>query len=425
MLELKFVRNNVDLVRKNLEKRKDSEKVKWLEDLLAKDQECKKLTMEAERLRARRNAVSREINELKKEEKDVSAKLAEATVIPEKIRMIEDEQHLLEEKILYYLKRLPNILHESVPVGSSEEDNVVLREWDANGRKENAKSHVDIALENNLVNLEDAAEISGARFYYLKNELVLLEQALIQLGLEFLSKKNFTLLSPPTMMRKEPYEGVTDLSDFENVMYKIQDEDLYLIATSEHPIAGMMMKKNIPESTLPLKLAGVSRCFRKEAGAHGKDTKGIFRVHEFTKVEQFVFSTPADSWRIHEELLANAEEFMQMLEIPYRVVNICTADIGSVAAKKYDVEAWMPSQQKYRELVSCSNCTSYQAARLGIKFERKNGEKELLHTLNSTLFASPRILVAILENFQEEGWIRIPAKLAEKSGVKEIKLNVS
>jgi len=215
-------------------------------------------------------------------------------------------------------------------------------------------------------------------------------------------------------MRREPYEGVVDLSDFENVMYKIDGEDLYLIATSEHPIAAMHMKEIFEPTDLPIKYAGVSTCFRKEAGTHGKDTKGIFRVHQFNKVEQLIFCHPDESWKIHEELLSNAENFFQSLELPYRIVNVCTGDIGIVAAKKYDLELWMPGQQKYREAVSCSNCKTYQATRLNIKYRIKKGgtEKAYLHTQNSTMMANPRAIVAILENCQkEDGSVSIPKVL--------------
>jgi seryl-tRNA synthetase len=270
-----------------------------------------------------------------------------------------------------------------------------------------------------------AAKVAGSRFYYLKNELVSIDVAMQQMALDMLIKKGYTPIYPPMMMRREPYEGVTDLADFEDVMYKIEGEDLYLIATSEHPMAAMYMNEIFEPTDLPLKLAGISTCFRKEAGTHGKDTKGIFRVHQFPKVEQFVFSLPEESWTIHEELLKNEEEYVQALELPYRIVNVCTGDIGIVAAKKYDLEFWFPGQQKYREGGSCSNCTAYQATRLNIKYRLKKGgtEKEYLHTLNSTMIANPRTLVAIIENYQQEdGSVRIPKALHKylPSGMKEI-----
>jgi len=240
---------------------------------------------------------------------------------------------------------------------------------------------------------------------------VSLDMALMHFALEEMVKKGYTPIEPPFLMRKEAYEGVTALSDFEDVLYKIQDDDLYLIATSEHPMAAMYMNEVIKTEDLPAKFVGVSTNFRKEAGAHGKDTRGIFRTHQFNKIEQFVFSKPEDSWHIHEELIENAEEIVQKLNLPYRVVNVCTGDIGTVAAKKYDVEAWMPAQSAYREIISCSNCTDYQARRLNVKYREKEGEppKGFVHTLNSTALATGRTMVALLENCQQkDGSVLIP-----------------
>jgi seryl-tRNA synthetase len=232
------------------------------------------------------------------------------------------------------------------------------------------------------------------------------------------------VIEPPFLIRREPYEGVTSLGDFEDTLYKVEGEDLYLIATSEHPMAAMFMNEILPTDSLPIRLVAISPCFRKEAGAHGKDTKGIFRVHQFNKVEQFIFCKPEDSYKFHEELLRNAEEIYQKLDIPYRVVNICTGDIGTVAAKKYDIEAWMPIQKTFREVVSCSNCTDYQARRLNIRYREKTGEKsEFVHTLNSTAIAMQRTIVAIVENYQQsDGSVRIPRALIPYMGkVEEIR----
>jgi seryl-tRNA synthetase len=223
------------------------------------------------------------------------------------------------------------------------------------------------------------------------------------------------------MMRRKPYEGVTALEDFENVMYKIEGEDSYLIATSEHPIAAMLMNETLDEKKLPLKFVGLSSCFRKEIGSHGVDTRGLFRVHQFNKVEQFIFCKPSDSWKLHEELLKNAEHLMQKLKIPYRITSICTGDIGIVAAKKYDVEAWFPRQKAYREVISCSNCTSYQAVRLNIKYLNRSSEKEYVHTLNSTAIATGRTMAAIAENYQnKDGSISVPEVLQPYLGKKKI-----
>jgi len=242
----------------------------------------------------------------------------------------------------------------------------------------------------------------------------LLDMALMNFALEEMIKKGYTPIEPPFLMRRKPYEGVIALSDFENDLYKIDGEDLYLIATSEHPMAAMFMDEVLKAEDLPIKFVGISTNFRKEAGAHGRDTRGIFRTHQFNKVEQFVFCKPEDSWKIHEELLKNAEELVQKLGLPYRVVNVCTGDIGKVAAKKYDIEAWMPAQNAYREIISCSNCTDYQARRLNIRYREREGEppKGFVHTLNSTALATGRTIVAILENYQQEdGSVVVPEVL--------------
>jgi seryl-tRNA synthetase len=321
--------------------------------------------------------------------------------------------------------RLPNLLHETVPQGKDENDNVQIRAW-GNIPKFTftPKGHIDLGLALDIVDIERAGKISGARFFYLKREAVLLDNALINFAIDEMVKKGYIPIEPPYLMRRKPYEGVIALSDFEDVQYKIENEDLYLIATAEHPVAAMYMDEVLKTEDLPLRFVGLSTNFRKEAGAHGKDTRGIFRTHQFNKVEQFVFSKPKDSWKIHEELIHNAEELTQKLGLPYRVVNVCTGDIGTVAAKKYDIEIWMPAQDAYRETISCSNCTDFQARRLNIRYREKEGEgpKGFVHTLNSSALATGRTIVAILENCQQEdGSIIIPEVLRKyMGGIKKI-----
>jgi len=245
---------------------------------------------------------------------------------------------------------------------------------------------------------------------------------LMSFAIDELDKKGYVPIIPPYLMKHDAYEGVTALGDFADVLYKLEKEDLYLIATSEHPLAAMYMNEVLKEQDMPLKLAGISTCFRKEAGAHGKDTRGIFRTHQFNKVEQFIFCKPEESAKLHEELLKNAELLLQKLGLAYRVVNVCTGDIGTVAAKKYDIEAWMPAQNGYREVVSCSSCTDYQARRLGVRYREKEGAppKGFVHTLNSTAIATGRTIVAIIENNQnEDGTINIPQPLRKYLGNRE------
>jgi seryl-tRNA synthetase len=320
--------------------------------------------------------------------------------------------------------RLPNILHTSVPVGKDDSENIEIKRVGIPRAVDfEIKNHGQLAAENNWADFERATKIAGAGFYFLKGSLVLLDMALQRYALDLLEKKGFTPVIPPYMINRSSYEGVTDLGDFEKVMYKIDGDDAYLIATSEHPIGAMYQGEIFEERDLPLRLAGISPCFRREIGAHGLDTKGLFRVHQFTKVEQFVFCKPEDSWTIHEELLANAEELFAELGLPYRVVNICTGDIGTVAAKKYDIEVWMPRENAYKEVVSCSNCTAYQAVRLNIRVRDKKDfeSKQNIHTLNSTAVATSRVIRAILENNQQaNGSVGVPKVLRSYMNGREL-----
>ncbi len=424
MLDIKLIRESPDAVRKDLEKRQDTERMKLLENLINIDKKRRALIKKVEETKKTRNEITKDISKAKASGKSAVRLMKEAKSLPAEIKKSEEKLLLINKQCDAILKVLPNILHDSVPVGKDDSENVEIRAW---GRKRDfgfeQRSHVDIGMQLGLVDLERAAKISGARFYFLKKELVILNHSILRFALDRLVKKDFIPVQPPYMMRREAYEGVTDMTDFETVMYKIDGEDMHLIATSEHPMAAMYMGEKINEEELPIKLAGISPCFRKEAGAHGKDTKGIFRVHQFDKVEQFVFCHPDDSWRMHEELLLNTEELFRELGIPYRVVNICTGDIGSVAAKKYDIEAWLPAQNRYREMASCSNCTDYQARRLNIKYGKKDAPATgLVHTLNNTGVASPRIIVAIMENFQkEDGTIEIPKVLVPYTGFDSIR----
>jgi seryl-tRNA synthetase len=415
MLDIRFIRSSPEKIKADLKKRGDTEKIEWVDDLLRHDVRARELKIATDALRQRRNSIAREINAARKGGQDAAPLIAEATQLPGRIRENEAEQERIANVIHAYQMRLPNILHESVPVGKDDSENVeVRREGRVRIFDFELKNHGQLATEQGWADFERATKISGAGFYFLKGSLVLLDLALQRFAIDLLAKKGYTPVIPPYMINRSSYEGVTDLGDFEKVMYKIEGDDAYLIATSEHPIGAMYRDEIFESKELPLRLAGISPCFRREIGAHGLDTKGLFRVHQFTKVEQFVFCRPEDSWQIHEELLANAEEIFRDLEIPYRVVNICTGDIGTVAAKKYDIEAWMPRENTYKEVVSCSNCTSYQAVRLNIKVRDEHDfeSKQYVHTLNSTAVATSRVLRAILENFQNaEGMVEIPAVL--------------
>jgi seryl-tRNA synthetase len=412
MLDINLIRKNPEIVRRDLEKRNDKEKIKLLEEVIELDKKWREELNELNKLRKKRNELSVEIAKMKKEGKDVSELLKEAEKLPEEIKILEKAVEEKERRIREILMVLPNILHESVPIGKDENDNVVVKTWGKIPEfKFKPKDHQDLAIPLDLIDIERAAKVAGSRFYYLKNALVELNWALIKYGLDFIKNRGFKLFQPPYMLRREALEGAIAFQDFEDMIYKIEGENLYLIGTAEHALLAYHMNEILDGKDLPLLYAGISPCFRKEAGTHGKDTKGIFRVHQFEKVEQFVFCKPEESWDWHEKLLKNAEEFFQSLGIPYRVVNICSGDIGSVAAKKYDIEAWLPGQGKYREVVSCSNCTDYQARRANIRF-REGNEIKFVHTLNSTLVATERAIIAIMENYQQEdGSILIPKVL--------------
>jgi seryl-tRNA synthetase len=415
MLDIKLIRESPDFVRSNLEKRGNPENLKMLDELIATDKQWRLNLTKLNELRHQRKQVTIEIAKLKKSGNDASSHMEKAKAVDVETTGVEKQVGLEEEKTRNYLMRLPNLLDESVPFGKDENDNVQVKTWGEIPKFTfPIKNHIDLALDLDLIDMERAGKISGSRFFFLKNQLALLDMALMHFAIHELTKKGYTPILPPYLMKKEAYEGVTALGDFADVLYKVEGEDLYLIATSEHPMAAMLMNEVLKEQDMPLKLAGMSTCFRKEAGAHGKDTRGIFRTHQFNKIEQFIFCKPEDSQKLHEELLQNAEDLLQKIGLPYRVVNVCTGDIGTVAAKKYDVEAWMPAQNGYREVVSCSNCTDYQARRLGIRYREKEGAptKGVLHTLNSTAIATGRTIVAILENNQQEdGTINVPKPL--------------
>ena len=390
-----------------------------LDTLIKSDQKRREFILKTDELRKKKNQVALEISQRKKAGEDASTILSEMKNVSAELAKLESEQEKIENTYSKLALTIPNLVHESVPIGTDESANKEMRKW---GEIPNfdfkINDHIDVSENLDLVDLERAAKVAGARFYYLKNDLVRLNQSLIHYGLDFLSKKEYSLVQPPYMINRESMEGAVIADDFEEVIYKVEDEDLYMIGTSEHAMAAMRSKEILEGKDLPLRYAGVSPCFRKEAGAHGRDQKGIFRVHQFDKIEQFVFSRPEDSWKEHEKMLSIAEEFYQNLEIPHRVMLLSSGDMGIVSAKTYDIEAWMAGQNAYREIVSCSNCLEYQARRLKIRFRDKtNEDTQYVHTLNSTLIATTRIMVSIMENFQtKDGHIRIPKVLQSYMG---------
>jgi seryl-tRNA synthetase len=414
MIDVQLIRNNTDLVRLNIKRRKEEKYIKTLDEFIETDRNWRSLQTQINELRRKRNKLSSEISNLKKQSLNVNLFLRKAEILQKEIKKLNFQVENEKKKSIALLMQIPNMLHKSVPRGENEHDNVEIRRW---GKAPEfnfvPKNHYEIALNLGLLDEKRAHKVAGAGFFYLKNNLALLDISIQRYAIDLLMSHGYTLIEPPFMLRRKPYEGVTDLSDFEMVMYKIENEDHYLIATSEHPIAAMFMNETLLESNLPKKFVGMSTNFRKEIGTHGKYTKGLFRVHQFNKIEQFIFCLPEDSWKYHKELQKNCEELYQNLKLHYRVVDVCTGDIGIVPARKYDTEIWM-ADGKFREAGSNSNCTSYQSRRLGIKFREEQGKppKEYVHTLNSTALATSRTMMAILEQYQkEDGSVTIPEVL--------------
>ncbi len=416
MLDPKLLRENPEKIRNMLEARA----VKFpLDELVSLDKERRELIIKTDELRKKRNDVSLEISRKKKAGQDASDLIGQMQTVSDDLRKLEETQIKIEDNFTKLSLMLPNMVHESVPIGKDDTANIEIKKWGNIPTFDfEIKDHIDLTQNLDLVDLERAAKVSGARFYFLKNQLVRLNHALLQFALDFLTEKNYTPIQTPFLINRNAMEGAIIAQDFEDVIYKIEAEDLYLIGTSEHAVASMHSDEIIDGKKLPLRYAGISTCFRKEAGAHGRDQKGIFRVHQFEKVEQFVFTRLEDSWNEHEKMLAIAEEFYQKIGIPYRIMLLSSGDLGKISAKTYDLEAWMAGQKSYREIVSCSNCLDFQARRLKIRFrDRTDEQPQYLHSLNSTLVATTRTMVAIIENFQtKDGHITVPKVLQKYVG---------
>jgi len=414
-----MIRENPESIRKML---KDRDVQFDLDLLLELDKKRREMIISTDNLRKKKNEMSVKISEAKKTGNEATSLIQEMQVVSKELTNLEEIQNKTESEYSKLALTIPNVLHESVPCGD-DSANKEIRKWGTAPQFDfEVKDHIDISGSLNLLELERAAKTAGARFYYLKGDLVKLNQALIQFGLDFLSEKGYTMFQPPYMINRKSMEGAVILDDFEDVIYKVEDQDLYLIGTSEHAMVSMYSDEILDGNSLPARYAAISPCFRKEAGAHGKDQKGIFRVHQFEKIEQFVFSKPEDSWKTHENMIAITEEFFQKLEIPHRVVLLSSGDMGKISAKTYDLEVWMASQNAYREAVSCSNCLDYQSRRLKIRFRDKtNEDTQYIHTLNSTLVATERTMVTIMENFQtKDGHVNIPNVLQKYMGKKTI-----
>lgn len=396
-----------------------------IDEVIKYDKLWLSLQHQTNQLRQQKNTAARGISTAKKagDESKAQEILAEVASLGKEISQLEGQTQAAIENRDKIRMSIPNILHQDVPKGADESGNTVHSVYGDKPIFEfEPRTHNELIEMNKWVDLKRAAKISGSRFFFLKGDLARLEMALQNYTVDFLRQRGFTFVQPPVMMNRKAYEGVTDLGDFETVMYGVEPDNYYMIATSEHPLTAMYMEETIPEDQLPLKIVGVSPCFRREVGSHGQSDLGIWRVHQFTKIEQIVITRPEESWQMHEELLQNCIDLWNDLQIHYEVVNICTGDMGTVAARKYDLEAWIPGAGQYKEIVSCSNCTDYQANRLQIKYGQPgHANQPIVHTLNSTAVATSRALVAIMEQNQlADGRVTIPLPLVDYMGGQQI-----
>lgn len=426
MLEMKFIRENIKKVKENIKNKNKEYLLPLVDEVIKLDEEYRQNIQLANDLKHKRNTVTDKISENKQKGLPIDDLLAEARLLPEKIKVIDDKQRELYEKIIDIQKKIPNIISKKTPIGKDETENKEVKRFGEPKKLDfEVINHGEIAEKLNIADFEASRNVSGKGFYYLKGDLALLNRALINYASDFLHKKGYVYVLPPQMINKRACEGSVDFTFFRDMAYKIEDEDLYLIATSEHPLISMFVDKTIDEEKLPIKIFSFSSCFRKEIGSHGLDERGLFRLHQFDKVEQIIICKPEESEKAYNELLKNTVKLFVSLELPTRILESCTGDLGDLKHRGADVEVWSPRNNKYIEVASCSNLTSAQAVRLNIKAKTRQGEKYYVHTLNDTAIATSRALVAILENHQtKEGTIKIPKVLQKYMyGKTEIKKN--
>ncbi len=417
MFDAKYVREHADELRETLRRQKRDALLPVLYEVLEHDETLRKLQYERDGLRKERNALSERINAAKKAGEDAIPLIKEAQSIPARIKALEERMAKLEEEYLRpRLAKLPNIMHPDVPYGEDDSSNPEVKRWGEPSQQGfEVKNHVELCEERGWADFEAAARTSGSGFYFLMGELALLQQALLRYAIAKLTEKGYAYVEPPLLVRKHVLDAAMDSEGFAQSIYRVAeegDDPLCLIGTAEHPLLGMHEGQTLNEEALPKKYAGYSMCFRQEIGSHGINEKGLWRTHQFNKVEQFIFCLPEQSWELYDELLANSEEILQELELPYRVVEICTGDLALWKARSHDLEVWRPTTRDWGEVMSLSNCTAYQAMGLGARYVRKNGERGALHTLNNTALATSRIMVAILENHQNaDGTVTVPKAL--------------
>ncbi|EAC8291637.1 serine--tRNA ligase [Listeria monocytogenes] len=425
MLDVKLLRNNFDEVKQKLQNR--GEDLGEFEKFGELDKRRRTLIVETEALKSQRNEVSQEIAKLKREKQDADAKIEEMRVVGDRIKTLDIELREIDEKLDMILMSIPNIPHESTPVGESEDDNVEIRKWgEVREFDFEPKAHWDLGTDLDILDFENAAKVTGSRFVFYKKLGARLERALINFMMDLHSNEHgYEEMLPPYMVNRASMTGTGQLPKFEEDAFLIEAEDYFLIPTAEVPVTNYHREDILKAEDLPRKYTAFSACFRSEAGSAGRDTRGLIRQHQFNKVELVQFVKPEDSYAALEKLTRNAEEVLRRLELPYRVLSMCTADLGFTAAKKYDLEVWIPSYNSYREISSCSNFESFQARRANIRFRREPGSKpEYVHTLNGSGLALGRTVAAILENYQDaDGSVRIPKVLqGYMGGIEKIEL---
>ncbi len=431
MFDAKFVREHADEIRATVARQKKDALLKTVDEFLMHDEEWRRLKGAVDRLRSERNRLSEQVNATKKAGGDIKPIIAQVKAIPEKIKKAEETLAALEERELKpRLRKLPNIMHESVPYGKDDSENPEVKRW-GEPRKFAfpVRNHVELCERNGWADFEASAKTTGNGFYFLKGDLALLNQALVRFAVETLVNKGYRYIEPPLMVRQPVLEAAMDLDAIKQSIYEVkgaEDADrsagngLCLIGTAEHAILGMHAGDTFKDEDLPRRYAGYSMCFRQEIGSHGINEKGLWRTHQFNKVEQFIYCLPEQSWDAYDELMKNGEEILQRLKLPYRIVEICTGDLAAWKARSHDFEVYRPTMEGYGEVMSLSNCTTYQATDLDIRFVRKSGERGTVHTLNNTALATSRIMVAILENNQEkDGTVMIPEVLQPYMGGKK------
>jgi len=422
MLDINLIRKNPEVVRKNQKRSgKDKDKV---DEILKLDKEWRELKTNLDSLRSKRNQISEEINKIKKQGKNADNLIKEAKEMPIKIREGEEREEKLRQEINSILKAMPNIISNKTPEGKDASENVEIKKWGKIPKFNfTPKTHVELAEALKIADFESSAETSGNGFYYIKNELAILNQALIRFAIDHMRSKKFEYIETPIMIKKDILTTSEGSEAFLNSIYEVKDTDLALIGTAEHSLMAMHRNHIFQEHELPKKYFSYSMCFRKEIGSHGINEKGLWRTHQFNKIEQFIFCLPEDSEKYYQELLKNSEDILKALELPYRVIELCTGDLAKWKYRSADLEVWRPTTKSYGEVMSLSNITDYQARDHNIRVVRKDNERQVVHTLNDTALATSRILVTILENNQQkDGSISIPKVLQKYTGFKKIEM---